>query len=120
MGRLIILQGAPPITLSRDDKPLSIALTMGRSRTKNKNLRSKAANAADNVVLNRGPSSSALLEKAQSLMVQCDYDLALRFVRRILDRDPKNVDAREMLGLALLETGEVETAKEVSASSNYL
>ena len=59
------------------------------------------------------PSTTSLLEKAQSLIEQCDYDLALRFINRILDQDPKNAEAKEMLGIALLETGEIEGAKQV-------
>jgi len=59
------------------------------------------------------PSTTSLLAKAQSLIEQCDYDLALRFIYRILDQDPKNAEAKEMLGVALLETGEIEGAKQV-------
>jgi hypothetical protein len=61
------------------------------------------------------PSTPALLEKAQELVVQCDYELALRFVRRILEQQPENVEAREMLGVSLLETGKIDAAKEASA-----
>lgn len=45
--------------------------------------------------------------------MQCDYDLARRFIRRILEQQPTNAEAKEMLGVALLETGEIEAAKEV-------
>ena len=62
----------------------------------------------------KAPSITSLLAKAQSLIEQCDYDLALRFIRRILDQDPNNAEAKEMLGVALLETGEIEGAKQVS------
>ncbi|EKM78886.1 hypothetical protein AGABI1DRAFT_121265 [Agaricus bisporus var. burnettii JB137-S8] len=62
------------------------------------------------------PSIPALLEKAQELIVQCDYELALRFVRRILELQPENVEAREMLGVSLLETGEIDAAKEAFQS----
>ena len=60
------------------------------------------------------PSISSLLEKAQSLIVQCDYELAGRFARRVLVREPGNVEAKEMLGVTQLETGEILAAKEVS------
>jgi len=87
---------------------------MGRTRTKNQKLHSKATDpSANNVSEKKGPSVSVLLEKAQSLMVQCDYELALRFLRRVIEKDPKNIEAREILGIALLETGEVEAAKDV-------
>ncbi|KAK2460336.1 hypothetical protein APHAL10511_007725 [Amanita phalloides] len=58
------------------------------------------------------PSVTALLEKARSLIVQCDYDLALRFAKRILQSEPTHVEAREILGVSLLETGDVEGAKQ--------
>ncbi len=88
--------------------------SMGRTRTKNKKLHSKATDSsANNVSEKNGPSVSVLLEKAQSLMVQCDYELALRFLRRVIEKDPKNIEAKEILGIALLETGEVEAAKDV-------
>lgn len=59
------------------------------------------------------PSSPALLEKAQSLIVQCDYELAGLFIRRVLDREPNNAQAKEMLGVVQLEIGELELAKAV-------
>ncbi|KNZ81849.1 UPF0661 TPR repeat-containing protein C16D10.01c [Termitomyces sp. J132] len=85
---------------------------MGRTRTKKK----AASKATDPPILHtcsqNGPSVSALLEKAQSLIVQCDYDLALRFIRRILEQEPSNAEAKEMLGVSLLETGEIDQARE--------
>ncbi|KAI0707353.1 TPR-like protein [Earliella scabrosa] len=62
------------------------------------------------------PPISALLEKAQALIVQCDYDLAGRFARRVLEREPDNVEAKEMLGVVQLETGELLAAKETFES----
>lgn len=59
------------------------------------------------------PPVSSLLEKAQSLIVQCDYPLAERFIKRILEREPLNIEAREMLAAVLLETGELDAAKQV-------
>lgn len=82
---------------------------MGRTRTKK-----KAHSKADDPSIQAAPpSTSSLLEKAQTLIIQCDYDLALRFIRRALEQDPKNVEAKEMLGVSLLETGELEAAKQV-------
>ncbi|KIL67584.1 hypothetical protein M378DRAFT_22754 [Amanita muscaria Koide BX008] len=62
------------------------------------------------------PSIPALLEKAQSLLVQCDYDLALRFARRILEIQPSHAEATEIAGISLLETGDTDGAKEAFTS----
>ena len=85
---------------------------MGRTRPKNRKIKpvvtgntSEASTAA--------PSVPALLEKAQSLIVQCDYELAARFAQRVLEREPENVEAKETLGIAQLETGLISEAKEV-------
>ena len=61
------------------------------------------------------PSIPSLLEKAQTLIVQCDYDLAQRFALRILEREPSNVDGKEILGVTQLETGDIDSAKQVSS-----
>lgn len=85
---------------------------MGRTRPKNRKIKSV-------VTENTGdapappPSVSALLEKAQTLIVQCDYELAGRFARRVLEREPQNVEAKETLGVAQLESGELLAAKQV-------
>jgi Flp pilus assembly protein TadD len=63
--------------------------------------------------VNQEPSIDALLDKARSLVDQCDYDLALRFAERILQRSPTHVQARELLGVVHIETGEIEAAKKV-------
>lgn len=81
---------------------------MGRTRTK-KNIANKAADAK----VQQNPSIPSLFEKARSLIIQCDYDLALRFIRRILEQQPASAEAKEMLGVAFLETGEIAAAKEV-------
>ena len=81
---------------------------MGRTKHK-KQPRPKAAEPAPS----KQPSIASLLKKAQSLIVQCDYDLALKFARRVLEQDPKNAEAKEMLGVSLLELGEIEEAKLV-------
>ena len=83
---------------------------MGRAKPKKK-VHSKATDLHSET--KKAPSTTSLLSKAQSLIEQCDYDLALRFINRILDQDPKNAEAKEMLGVALLETGEIEEAKQV-------
>ncbi|KAF8626984.1 hypothetical protein AX15_004576 [Amanita polypyramis BW_CC] len=83
---------------------------MGRTRQKRK-LVSKPALTHENA-----PSVSALLEKAQSLIVECDYDLALRFAKRILEIEANHVEAREILGISLLETGDLDGAKQAFTS----
>ena len=79
---------------------------MGRTRPKKTPAKPAAA----------PPNTAALLEKAQALVVQCDYDLAARFARRILETEPDNAEAREILGVSLLEAGDVDGAKQVRAS----
>lgn len=86
---------------------------MGRTRTKKKVASKATDTSAQSNPAPNPPSIASLLEKAQSLIVQCDYDLARRFIRRILEQQPTNAEAKEMLGVALLETGEIEAAKEV-------
>jgi len=88
--------------------------SMGRTRTKKK-VHTKATDPPIQhaTVPKSTPSLVSLIEKAQSLIVQCDYELALRFIRRVIEQEPKNAEAKEMLGVALLETGEIMAAKEV-------
>ncbi|KAF8638296.1 hypothetical protein AX17_002316 [Amanita inopinata Kibby_2008] len=89
---------------------------MGRTRPK-KNVISKATNAPVNQGSpHKAPSIPALLEKAQSLVVQCDYELALRFARRVLEIQPNHVEATEIVGISLLETDEIDAAKQTFAS----
>jgi thioredoxin-like negative regulator of GroEL len=59
------------------------------------------------------PGTPVLIAKTQSIIEQCDYDLANQFIQRILQRSPKNAEAREMLGVVQLETGLVREAREV-------
>ncbi|TFK27127.1 TPR-like protein [Coprinopsis marcescibilis] len=91
---------------------------MGRTKTKKKG-RSKPENAVSQlpgVTSSNPPTIEALQEKAQELIIQCDYELAVKFVERILEQDPTNVEAKEMLGVSLLEMGELEQAKQVFES----
>ena len=91
---------------------------MGRTRP-NKTKRAKPA-PAETAASREPPAVQALLQKAQSLVVQCDYELAEKFTRRILEREPANAEAREMLGVIQLETGELDSAKEVLATPSTL
>lgn len=85
---------------------------MGRTRPKSRKAHPAPA-ASASTAENASPSVPALLEKAQSLIVQCDYELAGRFVKRILQREPRNAVAKEMLGVIQLEIGELLDAKKV-------
>ncbi|KAH9037791.1 hypothetical protein EDB85DRAFT_2132319 [Lactarius pseudohatsudake] len=90
---------------------------MGRIRTKNR----KARPPIDDLAERQGekksePTIEALLEKAQELIVQCDYDLAGRFIDRVLKRAPDNAEAKEMLGVVQLETGLLDAAKQTFLS----
>ncbi|KAF9267726.1 TPR-like protein [Marasmius fiardii PR-910] len=64
----------------------------------------------------KAPSIESLLEKAQSLVVQCDYELALRFIQRILEQQPSHTDARELKGVVQLEMGDIESANQTFLS----
>ena len=86
---------------------------MGRTRTKSKKSQVLSATTPETDEKS-GPATSALLEKAQALIGQCDYDLARRFAGRILERSPKNADAKEILGVCQLEMGELDEAKQAS------
>lgn len=86
---------------------------MGRTKPKSK-LHTKATDPPrQHASPAKQPSISSLIEKAQSLIVQCDYELAVQFVRRVLEQDPKNAEAKEMLGVSLLEIGEIDEARTV-------
>ncbi|KAJ3503618.1 hypothetical protein NMY22_g18188 [Coprinellus aureogranulatus] len=87
---------------------------MGRTRPKKKQHLAKVQ--SEPSIPKEQPSISALTEKAQELIVQCDYELALRFARRILEQEPSNVEAKEMAGVCLLETGELDEAKRTFQS----
>ncbi|EGN99228.1 hypothetical protein SERLA73DRAFT_182119 [Serpula lacrymans var. lacrymans S7.3] len=97
---------------------------MGRIRTKSKRTIPTVTNAPASTPLTattQVPSIQSLLSKAQELIVQCDYDLARKFIQRVLVRDGDGAagasktdrsQAREMLGVVLLELGEVDKARE--------
>lgn len=61
-----------------------------------------------------GPSVDALYEKAQTLVEQCDYELAAKFLKRILDTKSTHLQAQELLGVVLLELGDLSRAEKVS------
>ncbi|KAI0049808.1 TPR-like protein [Auriscalpium vulgare] len=90
---------------------------MGRTRTRTRKARPPALDAVEAQEEKKSqPSVSALLEKAQELIVQCDYELAGKFAQRILQREPRHAEAKELLGVTQLETGELEAAKQTFSS----
>jgi hypothetical protein len=87
---------------------------MGRTRPKTRKARPPAPELAETPRENNSePAVEALLGKAQELIVQCDYDLAGKFVERVLKRAPDNVEGKEILGVVQLETGLLDAAKQV-------
>jgi Flp pilus assembly protein TadD len=96
---------------------LAVSSNMGRIRAKSK----KAALAADAPAAPKSaPTIPALLEKAQGLIVQCNYELAQQFAQRVLQREPRHADAREMVGVCQLETGALDEAKQVRECARAL
>jgi len=97
---------------------------MGRTRTRSKNQRhiptKTSTTESSNASSSTTPSVPALISKAQSIIEQCDYDLAGQFIQRILQKSPKNVEAREMLGVVQLELGQVQEAREVCSNVLFL
>jgi tetratricopeptide (TPR) repeat protein len=57
-----------------------------------------------------------LLSKARSLVSQCDYELGVKFIERVLHRRPDHVEARELLGVIQVEVGEVDLARQTFSS----
>jgi Flp pilus assembly protein TadD len=60
------------------------------------------------------PTVPKLLRKCQELLTQCDYELASKFIERVLDKSPGNSEALEYKGIVQVETGDVDGAREVS------
>ncbi|KAL1716055.1 hypothetical protein EV715DRAFT_255535, partial [Schizophyllum commune] len=88
---------------------------MGRTQLKTK-LRRKVFVEETQQPAAPAPTVEALLEKAQELIVQCDYELARKFIQRALEQRPDNAVAKEMLGVSHLELGELEQAKQIFTS----
>ncbi|KAJ6494846.1 hypothetical protein C8R47DRAFT_1194737 [Mycena vitilis] len=84
---------------------------MVRTQTKKKTSARPTDASAGALPSSAPPSIPALLEKAQTLIVQCDYELAQRFVNRVLEQQPSNAEAKEMLGVVQLEMGEIDAAR---------
>ncbi|KAI0264416.1 hypothetical protein BC834DRAFT_924633 [Gloeopeniophorella convolvens] len=90
---------------------------MGRTRPKTRKARPPAAEPSETQQEKKSePTVEALLEKAQELVVQCEYGLAGKFVERALQRSPENAVAKEILGVVQLETGLLDAAKQTFLS----
>ncbi|KAF8442309.1 hypothetical protein L210DRAFT_3611731 [Boletus edulis BED1] len=89
---------------------------MVRTRTRQKTS-AHTTSASTSTTTPSTPSVSSLLSKAQDLIIQCDYSLARKFSERVLTREDatstEKSQAREMLAVTLLETGDVDSAKEI-------
>ncbi|TDL16567.1 hypothetical protein BD410DRAFT_795218 [Rickenella mellea] len=83
---------------------------MGRTRVKTKKARPVQTDATQ-AQAKEPPSIPSLLEKARSLVTQCDYDMAQKFVQRILERSSGHVEGKELLGVIQLEKGDINDAK---------
>ena len=88
---------------------------MGRTRTTNTRTRhlKAATNSQATSSATTPPGVPDLLAKAQSLVEQCNYQLAARFLQRILETDATHVEARELLGVVQLELGDLDAARLV-------
>ncbi|GMK57142.1 hypothetical protein CspeluHIS016_0309820 [Cutaneotrichosporon spelunceum] len=53
----------------------------------------------------------SLLDKANVLLAQSNFELALKFLERALELEPGNLEARELSGVAELEGGDVERGR---------
>jgi hypothetical protein len=94
-------------------------LSMGRTRPKTRKAHPPATELTETKREEKSePTIEAILEKAQELVVQCDYDLAGKFVERVLQRAPNNVEGKEILGVVQLETGLLDAAKQVRMQSH--
>lgn len=101
----------------RYTKTTTVTVSMGRTRRKTRKARPPAHELAETLREDKPePTVEALLEKAQELIVQCDYDLAGEFVERVLKRAPDNVEGKEILGVVQLETGLLDAAKQTFLS----
>lgn len=92
---------------------------MGRTRTTNTRTRHlKVASSQPSSSATTPPSVPELLAKAQSLVEQYNYQLAVRFLQRILETDATHVEARELLGVVQLELGDLDAARLVCSKKS--
>ena len=89
---------------------------MGRSRNaiSKKGIREKQNETASSPLKapSSAPSIPDLLKMAQNLIGELNFELARRSVDRILEREPANVEAREILGSIEIEEGNIDAARK--------
>ncbi|KAH7884753.1 hypothetical protein F5I97DRAFT_1891871 [Phlebopus sp. FC_14] len=89
---------------------------MGRARAKQKKT-APTISASLSQPASSQPTIPSLLAKAQDLIIQCDFPLARKFIERVLSREDGTVleknQAREMMGVVLLEMGDIDEAKQM-------
>ncbi|WWD21239.1 hypothetical protein CI109_105723 [Kwoniella shandongensis] len=56
--------------------------------------------------------AASLIDKAHTLLAQSNFELAIKFLERALEVEPSNLEARELLGVAELEGGDVDSGRE--------
>jgi len=88
---------------------------MGRTKTKKLQQKATAVARAEAVseASTSTPTTESIYEKAQQLVVQCNYDLAHKFLLRVLEKVPGHTAARELLGEVQVEMGDLDAAKQV-------
>ncbi|KAF9514937.1 hypothetical protein BS47DRAFT_1376401 [Hydnum rufescens UP504] len=91
---------------------------MGRTKTivASKGFRANASPSKSKKNVPQPLPTPALVNKAQSLMGEMNYELARRFIQRILEIEPNHVEAREMLGIIEIEEGNVDDARTLFTS----
>lgn len=89
---------------------------MGRTRTKTRKNDLLASTSKVSSETAEEPPIESLLEKAGELLVQTDYELCGRFLDRILRRSPHHAQAKELLGVLQLETGDIDSARSTFTS----
>lgn len=96
-------------------------LYMGRTKLKKVLQKTTAAHRTETAIPVKAlPLTSSIYEKAQGLVVQCNYDLAQKFLLRVLEQEPGHTGARELLGEVLLEVGDIDAAKQVCLCINFV
>ncbi|ODN97274.1 hypothetical protein L198_03837 [Cryptococcus wingfieldii CBS 7118] len=73
---------------------------------------SKASAAAPSPAQAHQYDPATLIEKAHILLGQSNFELAIKFLERVLEIDPKNLEARELVGIAELEAGDPDVGRQ--------
>ncbi|KAL7424035.1 hypothetical protein Q5752_001620 [Cryptotrichosporon argae] len=57
-------------------------------------------------------SAADLIDKAHTLLAQSNFELAIKFLERLLELEPENGEARELVGIAELEGGDADRGRQ--------